>query len=90
MNIKTALNLAELWGAGKMIGGDEDAVISSLLAELKTVDDILKHATDVIDELTYEHNDRFVTVFDSEHDVDDKVRFVTTETDKIYTNRLKT
>ena len=53
MDIKTAIKLAELWDAGKMIGGDEDAVISALLKELKEAEELLKHATDVIDKLSY-------------------------------------
>lgn len=33
--LNQALNLARLWRAGKLIGGDEDAVIFALLAEIE-------------------------------------------------------
>jgi hypothetical protein len=35
MNIDRAIKIAELWEAGKMIGGDEGEVRSALLAEVK-------------------------------------------------------
>ena len=35
MEIENAINTAELWQAGKMIGGDEDEVRNTLLDEVK-------------------------------------------------------
>lgn len=35
LSIDEAVRIAELWGAGKMIGGDVDAVIAALLKEVK-------------------------------------------------------
>lgn len=34
-SLEQAMNLAKLWRAGKLIGGDENAVIFALLAEIE-------------------------------------------------------
>ena len=46
MNIEHAINTAELWEAGKMIGGDEDEIRNTLLHEVKKLRALLEADTD--------------------------------------------
>ncbi len=46
MNIEYAINRAQLWAAGKMVGGDEDEVRNALLHEVKRLRALLDADTD--------------------------------------------
>jgi len=87
MSIKRAIETAELWKKGKMIGHDDDEVIRELYIAFNEALELLKHATDVIDELTDEIDGKHLTRHNANTDVSDKVKWITAETNKFF-NKL--
>lgn len=58
----------------------------TLKQRIKLLEELLKHATDVIDELTYENRGEYFTGNHGDVDVTDKVKYIIDKTDKYFTN----